>query len=125
VLFGWRRLLATRTLWLIVAALLGLFLVSCFWRPRADVTTNLITAAKIVEYALLAPALVLLFRSRLHVDRFLVAFNQRFDAPIREIFRVAVNPFGGRARSSEHPEADALHTSANENPPGDDHKRPL
>jgi hypothetical protein len=59
------------------------------------------------------------------LDRFLVAFNQRFDAPIREIFRVAVNPFGGRARSSEHPEADALHTSANENPPGDDHKRPL
>ena len=59
------------------------------------------------------------------IDGFLVAFNQRLDAPIGEILRVTVNPLGGRARSGKHPEADALHTSANEHPTGDDHERPL
>ena len=35
---------------------------------------HLVTAAKIVEYALLAPSLVLLLRRRVDVDRFLIAF---------------------------------------------------
>jgi O-Antigen ligase len=74
VLLGWRRLLVTRTLWLIAGSLLALFVVSCFWTPLDDTTDHLVTAAKVVEYALLAPALVLLFRRRVHVDRFLIAF---------------------------------------------------
>jgi hypothetical protein len=72
--FGWRALYAAWPLWVAVAALLALFAVSCFWRPLENTTTHLVTAAKIGEYALLAPAVVLLFRQRAQVDRFILAF---------------------------------------------------
>jgi O-Antigen ligase len=72
--FGWRPLYPAWPLWLASAALLALFAVSCFWRPLENTTTHLITAAKIGEYALLAPAVVLLFRRRAQMDRFILAF---------------------------------------------------
>jgi len=59
------------------------------------------------------------------IDGFLVAFNQCLETAIGEILRVAVNPLGGGARGGKHPEADALHTSTDENPSRDDHKRSL
>jgi O-antigen ligase/polysaccharide polymerase Wzy-like membrane protein len=74
VLYGWQPLLRPWRLWLAAAALLALFAVSCFWRPLEETTTHLITAAKFAEYALLAPATVLLFRRRAQVERFLVVF---------------------------------------------------
>ena len=72
--FGWRPLVPAWPLWLVAGALLALFVVSCFWRPLEQTTTHIVTAAKIGEYALLAPAVTLLFRRRAHVDRFLFAF---------------------------------------------------
>ena len=72
--FGWRPLVPAWPLWLVAGALLALFAVSCFWRPLERTTTHLVTAAKIGEYALLAPAVVLLFRRRTQVDRFILAF---------------------------------------------------
>jgi hypothetical protein len=74
VLFGWRRLLAVPVLWALAGALLALIVVSCLWTPLEKTTTHLVTAAKVVEYALLAPAVVLLLRRRVDVDRFLIAF---------------------------------------------------
>lgn len=71
VLFGWRHLLRARLLWLSASALIGLFVVSCFWSPAEETTTHLVTAAKYAEYALIAPALVLLFRRRDDLIRFL------------------------------------------------------
>ncbi len=73
-LFGWERVLAPRLLWLTVAALLALFVVSCFWRPLEQTSTHLVTAAKYAEYVLLAPAVVLLFRRSVDVSRFLAVF---------------------------------------------------
>jgi O-Antigen ligase len=72
--FGWAPLAPARTLWLLTGALLALFAASCFWTPLDDTVRHLISAAKIAEYALLAPALVLLLRTRAQLDRFLVAF---------------------------------------------------
>jgi hypothetical protein len=72
--FGWRPLVPAWPLWLVAGALLALFAVSCFWRPLEETTTHLVTAAKVGEYALLAPAVVLLFRRRAQVDRFILAF---------------------------------------------------
>jgi O-Antigen ligase len=72
--FGFGPVLRPWPLWGTAAALLTLFAISCFWRPLEDTTKHLVTAAKVVEYALLAPALVLLFRRRLQVDRFLWVF---------------------------------------------------
>jgi len=72
--FGWRPLFRPRALWCVAAALLLWFLVTCFWRPLEEPTAHLVTLAKIVEYALLAPALVLLLRRPAQVDRFLLAF---------------------------------------------------
>jgi hypothetical protein len=72
--FGWRPLVAARTLWVAAGALLALFLVSCFWTPLERTTDSVVTASKIVEYALLAPAVVLLLRRRAYLDRFLLAF---------------------------------------------------
>jgi hypothetical protein len=74
VLFGWERVLRPRLLWLFGSTLLGLFVVSCFWRPLEVTTTHLITAAKVIEYALLAPAAVLLFRRSVDFERFLAVF---------------------------------------------------
>jgi hypothetical protein len=74
VWFGWRPLLQPLALWCVAAALLLWFLVTCFWRPLEEPTAHLVTLAKVVEYALLAPALVLLLRRPAQVDRFLIAF---------------------------------------------------
>src|SRR5438105_8347914 len=74
VWFGWRPLLRPLALWCVAAALLLWFFVTCFWRPLEAPTTHLVTLAKIVEYALLAPALVLLLRRPAQVDRFLLVF---------------------------------------------------
>jgi hypothetical protein len=74
LLYGWRPLLRPRALWAVAAGLLALYAVSCLWRPVEHPTAHLVTAAKIAEYALLAPALVLLFRRRDQIDRFLWAF---------------------------------------------------
>jgi hypothetical protein len=74
VLFGWSPLARAKALWTVAGALLSLFVVSCFWRPVEQTTTHLVTAAKIWEYALLAPALVLLLRRRGQVERFVWAF---------------------------------------------------
>ncbi len=73
-LFGAGPLARTRALWMAAGAMLALFVVSCFWTPLERTSTHLLSAGKIVEYALLAPALVLLLRSHAHVDRFLAAF---------------------------------------------------
>jgi hypothetical protein len=72
--FGWEPLRRGRPLWLVAGALLGVLLISCFWRPLELQTKHLVTAAKTIEYALLAPAVVLLFRRIVDVDRFLAVF---------------------------------------------------
>ena len=72
---GWTPLRPARALWLVTAAFLALLVISCFWTPLDHAKTHLITAAKIGEYALLAPSLVLLLRRRLDVERFLLAFT--------------------------------------------------
>ncbi|HEY3920829.1 MAG TPA: O-antigen ligase family protein [Gaiellaceae bacterium] len=72
--FGWRPLLPVRALWICAIALLAIYAISCFWRPFEETSTHLITAAKFGEYALLAPALVLLLRTRLQLERFLWIF---------------------------------------------------
>ena len=72
--FGWRPLRRPLLLWGVAAALLAWFLLTCFWRPLDHPQTHLVTLAKVAEYALLAPALVLLLRRPAHVDRFLLAF---------------------------------------------------
>jgi O-antigen ligase/polysaccharide polymerase Wzy-like membrane protein len=72
--FGWRPLLRPVWLWCIAAALLAWFLLTCFWQPLEEPTTHLVTLAKVVEYALLAPALVLLLRRPAQIERFLVVF---------------------------------------------------
>jgi O-antigen ligase/polysaccharide polymerase Wzy-like membrane protein len=72
--FGWEPLRAGRPLWLVAGAMLALFVISCFWRPTELPTKHLVTAAKTVEYALLAPAIVLLFRRTVDVNRFLLVF---------------------------------------------------
>ncbi len=71
VLAGWEPLVRTRRLWLIAAGLLVLCVVSCFWRPFDETQKHLVTAAKFVEYPFLAPALVLLLRRRVQVERLL------------------------------------------------------
>ncbi len=73
-LFGIRVLAPAMALWLVASALLVVFLVSCFWTPLDHTTKHLVTAAKVIEYALLAPAIVLLLRHQAQVDRFLAAF---------------------------------------------------
>jgi len=74
VWFGWRPLLRPVALWCVAGALFLWLFVTCFWRPLEQPTTHLVTLGKVVEYALLAPALVLLFRRPAQVDRFLIAF---------------------------------------------------
>jgi hypothetical protein len=70
-LFGLAVLAPARALWVVAGALLVLFLASCFWTPLDHTTKHVVSAAKVVEYALLAPAVVLLLRNRTQVDRFL------------------------------------------------------
>ncbi len=74
VLFGWRPLRRMRVTWILIAALMGLFVISCLWRPIELPSKHLTTAAKMIEYALLAPSIVLLLRRRVDVDRFLYVF---------------------------------------------------
>ncbi len=63
-----------RVTWILIGALMGLFVISCFWRPIELPSKHLTTAAKMIEYALLAPSIVLLLRRRVDVDRFLYVF---------------------------------------------------
>jgi hypothetical protein len=72
--WGWTPLRQAKTLWVAAAALLALFVISCFWSPADQTTKHLITAAKFIEYALLAPAVVLLLRRRIDIDRLLLVF---------------------------------------------------
>jgi MFS family permease len=74
VKFGWEPLRRGRWLWLVSALFVGLMFASCFWRPLGDLTTHLTTVAKYAEYALLAPAVALLFRRPVDLDRFLWVF---------------------------------------------------
>lgn len=75
VRFGFAPLLRPRVLWYVGGAFLLFLGASCFWRPIEAPTTHLVTFAKFVEYALLTPSLVLLFRRREHVRRFLIVFT--------------------------------------------------
>ena len=72
--WGFKPLRRPRTLWAVAGALLTLIVVSCFWTPADHTQKHLISAAKIIEYALLAPSVVLLLRRRVDVDRFLAVF---------------------------------------------------
>jgi O-Antigen ligase len=74
ILFGWQPLARMRVVWILMAALFGLFVIACLWRPVELPTRHLTTAAKMIEYALLAPSVVLLLRRRVDVDRFLWVF---------------------------------------------------
>jgi hypothetical protein len=72
--WGFEPLRRARVLWAVAGSLLVLYGASCFWDPLGHVSRNLITAAKLAEYALLSPAVVLLLRRRVDVERFLLAF---------------------------------------------------
>jgi len=71
---GWRPLSRPLPLWVLAGLLLGLLVASCFYRPLMHTSKHLVSAAKIAEYALLAPSVVLLLRRRVDFDRFLAAF---------------------------------------------------
>jgi hypothetical protein len=71
---GWEPLARGRWLWLFAGLLLALFLISNFWQPLEKPTKHLTSAAKYVEYALLAPSVVLLFRRAVDLERFLWVF---------------------------------------------------
>ena len=73
-LYGWSPLRPALWLWILAGALLGLWVLACLWRPIEMPTKHLVSVSKIIEYALLAPSLVLLFRRQLDVDRFLAVF---------------------------------------------------
>ena len=74
---GWRPLTATRGLWLAAGAFLTWVIASLLWGRHVSsgypLATHAVTAAKYLEYALLAPALALLLRSRRDVIVFLWA----------------------------------------------------
>lgn len=74
LLFGWGRLTRHWRLWSLIAALVAIFAAACFWRPFQELGTHLVTVAKYGEYALLAPAIVLLLRRQVDVRRFLAVF---------------------------------------------------
>lgn len=63
---GWRPLAAGVWVWLFAVAFLGLLVASVAWAHAADpsysVSANLVSAAKFVEYAVLAPAVALTLR---------------------------------------------------------------
>ena len=110
--FGWAPLRAGRPLWLVAGAMLALFVISCFWRPVELPTKHLVTAAKTIEYALLAPAIVLLFRRTVDVNRFLLVFVA-WAAAAAAVGRAACSsrsstiprgpaPASARSRSSGH-----------------------
>src|SRR5581483_2017913 len=73
-LYGWSPLGSARWLWIVAAALLVLWVLACLWRPVEMPTKHLVSVAKIIEYALLAPSIVLLFRRQVDVDRFIAVF---------------------------------------------------
>ncbi len=56
------------------------------------------------------------------IDGFVIPLHQHFDASVREIPCVPVDPFRGSACGGEHSEADALHAAADEHPPRYDHE---
>ena len=51
------------------------------------------------------------------IDRFLLPFDERFDPAVGQIPRVAGHAFARGTIGREHPEADALHTPADQEPP--------
>ena len=65
---GWTPLRAARWLWVALGAFLALVVVATFypllWQDHYRFLKHLVTAAKFCEYGLLAPAVVLLLRSR-------------------------------------------------------------
>jgi hypothetical protein len=65
---GWTPLRPARWLWLALGAFLALVFVATFhpllWQDHYSFLEHLVTAAKFCEYGLLAPAIVLLLRSR-------------------------------------------------------------
>lgn len=69
---GLRPLAAARAIWLTAGAFLAWLVLSLAWgrhaSPAYPLATHAITAAKYVEYALLAPALALVLRTRRDVD---------------------------------------------------------
>jgi O-Antigen ligase len=73
-IFGWEPLGRGRWLWALAAAFIGIQLVACFYRPEELLGSRLHTIARLVEYMLLAPACVLLFRRAVDFDRFLAVF---------------------------------------------------
>src|SRR6185369_17064262 len=74
VVYGWKPLARPRALWIVAGAFLLFLGASCFWSPVEAPRTHLVTYAKLVVYALRAPALVLLLRRGLPVRRFLTVF---------------------------------------------------
>ena len=56
------------------------------------------------------------------IDGFFVSLDERFHAAVGQILNVAVDAFSCRPRSREHPEADPLHTSTDQETPRDDHE---
>ena len=74
LLYGWAPLRPALWLWVLAGALLAFWVLACLWRPVEMPTKHLVSAAKIIEYALLAPSVALLFRRQLDVDRFLAVF---------------------------------------------------
>jgi len=73
--FGFAPLCKPWILWAVAGAFVAYLGITNFWQPFEQLETHLITYAKYVEYALLSPALVLLFRRPRHVHRFLIAFT--------------------------------------------------
>jgi hypothetical protein len=63
---GWRPLASERIVWALLAAFMALLVASVVWAHAYDagysVSSNLVSAAKFVEYALLAPAAALALR---------------------------------------------------------------
>ena len=74
LMFGWEPLRRGRLLWILASAFLGLLLLSCFWRPPELLGARVTTWFKLLEYALLAPAVALLLRRAVDFDRFIAVF---------------------------------------------------
>jgi O-antigen ligase len=62
-----------RPLWIATTALLAFWTLTCFWRPIEALSTHLVTDAKVIEYALLAPATALVILRRRDLEVFLFA----------------------------------------------------
>ena len=56
------------------------------------------------------------------IDGFFVSLDERFHTAVGQILNVAVDALSCRPRSREHPEADPLHLSTDQETPRDDHE---